>query len=122
MKNHSLKQRVFSEKEISLICLTHLDDDYYNPAVIKCEVAIESATTVRTIYLVPAIAGTIDQLASLPPRFSNIPNTTRPRHDAHIRAFMDYVTDDSIPSDDYSESIEKSGETPFIRLFRRGGG
>ena len=66
--------------------------------------------------------GTIDQLAPSPPQSSRIPNATRPRNDAQIRAFMDYYADDAAPLNEYCELIDGSGETLFIRSFRRGGG
>ena len=97
--------------------LNHLDDECYSPAVLKCEAAIEAATTVGTTNLVPTIAGTINQLAPSPSRSSNIPNATRPRHDDQIRNFMDYFMDEVAPFKEYCKLIDGSGETPFIRYF-----
>jgi len=68
VSNHALEQRSFSIKVTTLMFLSHLDDPRYKLTVKECEEAILHSPTIPTIYAVPAIAGTINQLhpASLP--------------------------------------------------------
>ena len=63
IKNHAIKSRVFSARETTHIFLSHLDDPYYAAAVSQCKAAILLYPSTDKIYCVPAIAGTIDQLA-----------------------------------------------------------
>ena len=119
--NHALKNRAFSDREVSHIFLSHLDSDHFNSAIGKCEAHLQAANVIDTIYLVPALAGTIDQLTK-PPSDGNSRNTTRPHQDAHIRALAEYCDDDTVHANDYNEYIDETGETPFIRSFRQGGG
>ena len=124
VKNHKIQMRVFIEREITHIFLSHLDHPRYATAVKQREADILLSPNIDKIYLVPAIAGTIDQLA---------PGTTstthqqwdqhRERSDARVRALLDYYHDDeSPPFDDFCQPIDNVGESPFCRSFRDGGG
>ena len=122
VESHALKQRVYSDKEITHIFLSHLDDAHYATAVTQIEGEIQLATDVATIYQVPAIAGTLDQLA---PKTSRKDHTHRPRHNDQIRVTMAYYDNDSqgmFDHDDYCTFIDASGKSPHIRSFRDGGG
>ena len=116
--NHALKNRMYSDMEMTHMFLSHLDDEHYSAAVKECKAALLLATTVDPIYQVPAIAGTIDQLQPAKQRSSRPPPTTT----GQIRILEDYINDDSIPADEYSTAIDYTGENPYIRSFRRGGG
>ena len=63
VNNHTLKRQSLSNREITHIFLSHLDEDRYSSAIRKCEMAILHGTTIDDIYLVPAITGTINQMA-----------------------------------------------------------
>ena len=72
-------------------------------------------------YLVPEIAGTLDQLAA---RKSRPTNTPRPRHNNQIRTIEDYYDDDTremFNADGSCQYIDESGKSPHIRSFRDGG-
>ena len=73
VENHGLKQRAFSDCEMISIFLSHLDDSHYSPAIKECEMAILHATIIPAIYLVSAIAGTVDQIAPQPATKINEP-------------------------------------------------
>ena len=126
VNNHSLKQRSFSNKEVTHIFLSHLDDDKYSTAVKQCEMAILHALIIDDIYLVPAIAGTIDQLTPSPPA-THVPpgppiHPHRRRQDDRIRQLTDYCEDDAIDASSFDEYVDVQEEPPWIRSFRRGGG
>ena len=63
INNHALKQRSFSNKEITHIFPLHLDDECYSSAIRKYEMAILHGKTIDDIYFVPTIAETINQMA-----------------------------------------------------------
>lgn len=65
--NHALKLREFSDSEVTYVFLSHPDSKYFKLAIGKCETALQMSIQVDAIYLVQAIAGTIDQLHSTPP-------------------------------------------------------
>ena len=60
--NHAFKNRTFSNKEATHIVLSHLDKPRYAGATKHCESVILHPSIIDDIYLVPEIAGTIDQL------------------------------------------------------------
>ena len=124
VKNHKIKNRIYTEMEITQIFLSHLDDPQYASAVKDIEAALLLSTTVGSTYLVPAIAGTIDQLVpsastgALPTKQIN-----RIRNNDQINAMLDYYYDDSSPNlDAYCHEVDVTGESPFCRSFRDGGG
>ena len=104
------------------IFLSHLDDSHYSLAIKECEMAILHATIIPAIYLVPAIAGTVNQLA--PPQATTInepPPHNRRRNDDRIRHLADYCEDeDTLPKhwDYFAQYIE----APWVQTFRHGGG
>ena len=117
VKNHKLKSRDFTEQEITQIFLSHLDHPRYAVAIKQCENAILMSPHVDDIYRVPAIAGTIDQLA---PTKST---TTHQQRTSEIRAIHDFYEDDSSPDfEAYCHTVNDSGESPYCRSFRDGGG
>ena len=120
VQKHKLKSRDFSEQEITQIFLSHLDNSRFTAAIKQCENAILLAPNIDAIYRVPAIAGTIDQLAPA------APTTTHQRRindDSRIRAITDFYHDDSSPDfDAYCHQIDDSGESPYCRSFRDAGG
>ena len=128
--NHSLKSRIFSDKEITNIFLSHLDDRHYSSAIKQCEMAILHASHINPMYLVPAIASTIDQLAPSPPNTDTTiirhqrshDDRSRLRQDDRIRQLTDYCEDDDIGPSCFSEYISIQEEPPWIRAFQRGGG
>ena len=72
--NHALQNRLYADKEVTNIFLSHLDGAAYDSAVKEVTAAILLSSTVNAIYLVPAIASTIDQLAptlASPPQRQN---------------------------------------------------
>ena len=79
-------------------------------------------------YMVPAIAGTIDQLApSAPPCQQQPPPPLhpRPRRNDQINTVMDYHEDpnrDLFDPNDYCQYIDESGESPHICSFRDSSG
>ena len=133
--NHALEQRSFSVKEPTLMFLSHLDNPRYKLAVKECEVAIIHLPTIPTIYVVPEIAGTIDQLrsASLPTDTTTKCALIRPTsdwetrdssqrpHTRHIRCPASYCENDDISLDQYNEYVDPDDDPPWICLFRRGG-
>jgi len=119
VSNHKLKSRDFTEQEITQIFLSHLDHPRYATAIKQCENAILVSPQVDDIYRVPAIAGTIDQLAPT----TTTTTTTHQQRNSEIRAIQDYYEDDSSPDfADYCHTVNASGESPFCRSFRDGGG
>ena len=93
--NHALRNRSFSEKETTHIFLSHIDDDRFKHAINKCEMAILHDTTVAPIYLVPAIAGTINQLAPGVSQDVPVPDTVQShrQRDSRIQQLTDYCED-----------------------------
>ena len=61
---HNINSRTYTQREISEMYLSHLDDEKYEEAKSKCESTISTSTTVDALYCVPALAGTIEQLIS----------------------------------------------------------
>ena len=124
VKNHNIRNRIYTEMEITQIFLSHLDEPQYASTVKDIEAALLLSTTVGSTYLVPAIAGTIDQLV---PSAATGALATRPqnrtRNNDQINAMLDYYHDDSSPNlDTYCHEIDVTGESPFCRSFRAGGG
>ena len=62
MPNHEMKKRPFSDREITYMFLSHLDNPYYAKVVHDCEALIPHCTVANPIYLAPTISGTINQL------------------------------------------------------------
>ena len=122
VSNHALKQREFSVKEVSHIFLSHLYNENYASAINKCEAAIQMTGNIDKIYLVPALVGTIDQLAPNPPSPTAAQPPPAPRHAPHIRSLLDYCNNHSASPEEYCNYIDDTGETPFIRSFQQGGG
>jgi len=119
---HKLRQRIYTEKETTHIFLSHLDDEHYTSLMKNIESSLLLSPVGSADYLVPEIAGTLDQLA---PRKSRPTNTPRPRHSDPIHTIEDYSDDDTrdiFNTDNFCEYIDKSGESPHIRSFRDGGG
>ena len=117
VKNHKLKSREFSEQEITQIFLSHLDHPRYDNAIKQCENAILLAPQVDQIYRVPAIAGTIDQLAP------TATTTTHQKRTSEIRAIHVYYDDDDSPDfASYCLTTDDSSESPYCRSFRDTGG
>ena len=104
--------------------MSHLDDAFYASAIKECEFAILHSNRIEDIYLVPAIAGTIDQLTPskklTPTDVSH--NSNQRRREDRIRMLQEYCDDDNISSDLFSDYIDPNDEPPWIRTFRRGGG
>ena len=63
ISNHVQRNLLFSDQEATHIFLLHLVDSRFKLAITKCEMNILHGTDIAVIYLVPAIAGTIDQIA-----------------------------------------------------------
>lgn len=77
MKNHEIKQRVFTEREITHIFLSHLNHPRYANTVKQYESAILLSPAIDKMYLVSAIAGIIDQITP------GITPTTQQQRDQH---------------------------------------
>ena len=111
--------------------LSHLDNPRYKLAVKECEVAIIHLPTIPTIYVVPEIAGTIDQLrsASLPTDTTTKCALIRPTsdwetrdssqrpHTRHIRCPASYCENDDISLDQYNEYVDPDKEPPGFARF-----
>ena len=112
VNNHALQHRLYSDKEVTNIFLSHLDGETHAPAVKEVKAALLLSSNVSSMYLVPAIASTIEQLT---------PALSTPHH-GQIRSIGDYIADDDTTTDDYCQYAEGSMETPFVRSLRYGGG
>ena len=86
--------------------------------------AILNDTTVAPIYLVPAIAGTINQLAPGVLQHVPVPDTVQSHHqpDSCIQQLTDYCEDEKATSDSFCDYVSTPKEPPCIRSFRQGGG
>ena len=84
------------------------------------------ATTIDNIYLVPEIAGTINQIAPSPPPVLVPPvpphHLNRHRQGDRICQLTDYCEDDNIYPSYFNEYADTHEEPLLIRSFRRGGG
>ena len=124
VKNHKMENRVFTDRDITHMFLSRLDNVHYENAVKTWDTSILHTTTIDKSYRVPAIAVTIDQLAPGPPLATN-QRREQPRdhNDARSRALLDYYEDDlSHNFDNYCQEIDASGESAFCCSFRDGGG
>ena len=68
--NHALKNRIYSDIEITQMFFSHLDELHHYAAIKECKAALLLATTMNPVYQVPVIAGTIDQMQLAPQGFS----------------------------------------------------
>ena len=123
VKNHKMKNRVFTDREVTCMFLSHLDNAHDENAVKMYDADILCTITIDKAYRVPAISGTIYQLAPGPPPTTNQQREhPRDRNNARIWVLLDYYKDDLIPNfDNYCQEIDASGESPFYHLFRDGG-
>ena len=97
------------------------DDPRYKLAVKECEVAILHSPTIPTIYIVPAIAGTINQLRSTS-RPPNQPPTNTTTNRTLIYATNNWEGYNATEYVLIADIEETNKEPPFIRYFRQGGG
>ena len=98
---HALKNREFSVREVSHIFLSHLDNKHYASAIDNCEAAIQTTGNIDDIYLVPALAGIIDQLAPNPSSPNSAQPPPGPRHAPHVRSLLDCCNNNSASPEEY---------------------
>ena len=106
LANHELEQRSFSIKETTLTFLSHLDNPRYKLVVKEREGAILHFPTIPTIYIVPEITGTIDQLrpASRPTNQTTTDMTTNSARICAANDWEDYAAEEDV----FAGSVEKS--------------
>ena len=120
VRNNALQNRFYKDKEVITIFLSHLDDTTYTSAIKECMMTLLLSPTVDSIYLVPTIAWTINQLT--------IPSTTATNQDqkrgpsGHICALEDYVSDDYLTANEYCQYTDNCVETPLVRELQFGDG
>ena len=123
VENHGLKNRSYTNREITNMFLSHIDNPYYSLVIKECRFTILHATTINAVYLVPAISSTIDQLtpSKIYPPTDTPTNQLQRRHEDRIQLLQEYCEDDSITPDAFYDHINPIDKPPWIRSFRRSG-
>ena len=99
--------RSLSDKETTHMFLSHLNEDRFKHAINTCEMAILNDTTVTPIYLIPAFAGTIDQLAPGVSQHVPVPDTVQShgQRDSRIQQLTDYCKDKTATSSSFCDYV-----------------
>ena len=114
--SHELKLRTFTDRETTVMCLSHLDNKRYAKTVKECEMALRLSTVIDDIYKVPTIAETIDQLYPIPYLSTPAPApSSQCTHNSHIRQLTDYCENEAISPDQFDEHVDTNEKPPWIR-------
>jgi len=120
VKTHTLHMRIYTPAETTQFFCTHLDNTKFDTAVQLCQSAIHSATTIKPEYLVPTIAGTLEQHRGQQSRTT--PTTEQCRiicvHDSGEELCLAPLGEEDFNEAQGQLTIDEDGNSPFVRSFR----